>query len=221
MNILHRTMTVTALIFWGLLLMSWMGSRIAPAQDGGCEAVAAADCGCEICGCQACQPQQPCQACVKHGCRLRQRQSKASCGCKKHSRKCPQCQGDVCVLEVNEAEVEKTCFQIEQKVVCIPEVRLPWKKGCPPTVSRSRVVNQLKTHKYKCPSCEYKWNVQEPVFCDEPIAAVPYEIELSPAGENDQSATPQAETPTVPAFEPESLEEPFPARPPFEALAPQ
>jgi hypothetical protein len=69
---------------------------------------------------------------------------------------------ECCQLEVKTGETKETCFQTEQKIVCIPRVRLPWQACCPPTKSRTRTVKVLKTHTFKCPSCEYKWSVVEP-----------------------------------------------------------
>lgn len=76
---------------------------------------------------------------------------------------CPSCDGDVCKLELDKGKSKKTCFKVEQKVVCIPPVRLPWAKCCPPGLSRkTRTINVLKKHSYECPSCSYKWSLQEP-----------------------------------------------------------
>jgi len=94
--------------------------------------------------------------------------SASSCGCNsgcstcQKKVACPQCDCQFCELDVKKGEVEKTCFKTEQKEVCIPAVRLPWKKCCPPKRSKVRTVNVLKKHKYKCPQCQYKWNVHEP-----------------------------------------------------------
>ena len=99
--------------------------------------------------------------------------SATSCGCKggckkgctscqKKKKSCPKCDCQFCELEVKKGEVEKTSFFTEQKEVCVPTVRLPWKKCCPPKRSKVRTVNVLKTKKYKCPKCEYNWSVHEP-----------------------------------------------------------
>ena len=90
--------------------------------------------------------------------------SSASCGCKSCRKKAvsPQCDCQFCELEVKKGEAEKTRYKIEQKEVCVPAVRLPWKKGCPPKRSKVRTVNVLKKEKYKIPKCEYKWKVHEP-----------------------------------------------------------
>ena len=82
--------------------------------------------------------------------------------CRKKKKSCPKCDCQFCELEVKKGEVEKTSFYAEQKEVCVPAVRLPWKKCCPPKRSKVRTVNVLKKKKYKCPQCEYKWSVHEP-----------------------------------------------------------
>ncbi len=102
-------------------------------------------------GCQSCQSCQTCEA----------------------PQPTPQCECQYCELKTKKVEVDKTCFKVEQKEVCVPAVRLPWKKCCPPKKSRVRTVNVLKTDKYKGEECEYKWSVHEPEECQEPEAAEP------------------------------------------------
>jgi hypothetical protein len=113
-------------------------------------------------GCQSCQTCQTCEA----------PQPK------------PQCDCQYCELKTKKVEVDKTCFKVEQKEVCVPAVRLPWKKCCPPKKSRVRTVNVLKTDKYKDETCEYKWSVHEPEEYKEPEAAEPVAVY-----EPEQSAT--------------------------------
>lgn len=85
----------------------------------------------------------------------------------------PQCDCQYCELSAKKVEVDKKCFKVEQKEVCVPAVRLPWKRCCPPKKSRVRTVNVLKTDKYKGETCEYKWSVHEPEEYKEPEAAEP------------------------------------------------
>jgi len=91
-----------------------------------------------------------------------------NCGCRlKRARRgakvaCPECDSDFCQLKVSKGKEEKKCFEVTQKEVCIPAVRLPWKKCCPLPKSKVRVVNVLKTKKYECPKCNYEWKVYEP-----------------------------------------------------------
>lgn len=104
-------------------------------------------------------PGASCGTCAKQGCLGCK--SKRSCFLKKKV-VCPSCDCDFCELKVDKTEEEKTCFEVKQKEVCIPAVTLPWKKNCPPTKSKVRVVNVLGKKKYKCPACKYKWSVYEP-----------------------------------------------------------
>ena len=41
---------------------------------------------------------------------------------------CPVCD-HVCKLEAEKVEVEKTCYNVEAKVICIPRVVFPWQKA--------------------------------------------------------------------------------------------
>ena len=112
--------------------------------------------------------------------------------CRKKKKACPKCDCQFCELEVKKGEVEKTSFYAEQKEVCVPAVRLPWKKCCPPKRSKVRTVNVLKKKKYKCPQCEYKWSVHEPEDFEssEPTeAASAYKADEAKAGKGNQSDT--------------------------------
>ena len=116
--------------------------------------------------------------------------SASTCGCTSCSPPqvaCPQCDCQFCELDVKKGEVEKTCFKVEQKEVCVPAVRLPWKKCCPPKRSKVRTVNTLKKHKYKCPKCEYKWSVHEPEDYKESEAAEKKEVAPTKASKEDKS----------------------------------
>lgn len=130
--------------------------------------------------------------------------SVSTCGCASCRKKvaCPQCDCQFCELDVKKGEVEKTCFKTEQKEVCIPAVRLPWKKNCPPTRSKVRTVNVLKKHKYKCPKCQYKWNVHEPEDFEKPEAA-----EKEEAGEKKAVAKENAAESNASELTPEELKE--------------
>ena len=107
------------------------------------------DCACGTAGCGG-------------GCAIERRAGCRKCGARRGCQKCPKCQVECCQLEIKTGESKETCFQTEQKIVCIPRVRMPWQKCCPPTKSKTRTVKVLKTHSFKCPSCEYKWSLIEP-----------------------------------------------------------
>ncbi len=92
------------------------------------------------------------------------------------SRRCPACD-HCCNLDAEQVEEEKTCFDVETKVICIPRVVFPWQKkkscgschtcdgrGCSSCVhngGRTRKICVLKSEKYKCPKCEYTWSAEK------------------------------------------------------------
>ena len=133
----------------------------------------ATSCGCSTGGCKSGGCRSGCKSCFK-------------------KKACPQCDCQFCELDVKKGEVEKSSFKVEQKEVCVPAVRLPWKRNCPPTRSKVRTVNVLKKHKYKCPQCEYKWSVHGPEEFEEPEAAEPTEAVKEEAAEpNGHGLTPE------------------------------
>jgi hypothetical protein len=95
---------------------------------------------------------------------------------------CPVCD-HVCKLDAEQVDEEKTCFEVESKVICIPRVVFPWQrskrlahascdscdgKGCTACVhngARIRKVCVLKTEKYKCPACKYTWTAEKKDTC--------------------------------------------------------
>ena len=127
--------------------------------------------GCQSGGCQA----ESCQSgtCRKPGC-LKDRTPRASRAPRaprtKSCRKCPKCLNDVCTLKVEKGKEKKTCYETEQKIICIPKVRLPWQNCNPdnpaPTCSETRTVTLLKKKKYECDVCKYSWKVVEPAVPD-------------------------------------------------------
>ena len=87
---------------------------------------------------------------------------------------CPQCHY-VCKLEAKRSEEEKSCFEVEEKVVCIPRVVFPWQKKrdpCAHNGARIRKICVLKTDSYKCPVCKYTWTAEKRLPCA-PVAAPP------------------------------------------------
>lgn len=72
---------------------------------------------------------------------------------------CPECDCEVCTLEVKSVKKKKTCFKVEEKVICVPAVRMPWNKCNPPITSKAKTVKVLKKESYECPACSYKWTV--------------------------------------------------------------
>jgi len=96
---------------------------------------------------------------------------------------CPVCD-HVCKLEAKAIEVEKSCFEVETKVICIPRVVFPWQtarkascascdscsgKGCNACVhsgARLRKICVLKPKAYTCPACEYTWSAEKKDACE-------------------------------------------------------
>ena len=76
---------------------------------------------------------------------------------------CPECDCEVCTLEVKSVTEKKNCFKVEEKVICVPAVRMPWNKCNPPTTSKTKTVKVLKKESYECPACSYKWSVAKAV----------------------------------------------------------
>jgi hypothetical protein len=88
---------------------------------------------------------------------------------------CPVCD-KICKLEAEQTETERTCFEVETELVCIPRVVFPWQTKRKPTCAdcrsgsgsactncvhngaRVRKVRVLKPKTYTCPACEYCWS---------------------------------------------------------------
>ena len=106
------------------------------------------------------------------GCLLGKKCHKTTC--------CPQCDHacTTCHLEAEMVDVDKKCFEVETKLICIPRVVFPWQKkrsschscdacdghGCSACLHRgakTRKIKVLKTKKYKCPECQYTWTPEE------------------------------------------------------------
>ncbi len=170
MNTINRTLLAVSIVAGSILSAQLINPSLAgfaaAAVDHscGCPAGTASCESCVNCSCNECEtcvePATPCTK--KRGCGCK--------GCRKPRKKtncpnclsCPNCavECDTCTLKLDHYEEEKTCFKTEQKIVCIPPVRFPWEECCPPSRSnKTRTVNVLKIHKYKCKSCGYKWEL--------------------------------------------------------------
>lgn len=83
-----------------------------------------------------------------------------------------------CSLKVEESEKERTCYEIESKVICIPRVVFPWQKGrnacdscdtcdglgCSSCVHNGATVRRICVavpKKYSCPTCKYSWEAKK------------------------------------------------------------
>ena len=124
--------------------------------------------------CSSCDGECGCEAPARKSCFRRSRKATTT-----------PCDCDHCELKVEQVEEKVKCFRTEQKEVCIPQVRLPWQRCCPPTRSKMRVVNTLTTDTKKVKVCDYKWSVHEPAdekggATNQPAIEVP---DLEPAVE--------------------------------------
>lgn len=109
---------------------------------------------------------------------MSQQQVQAACGL--GSICCPKCKSS-CKLKAEKVDVEKKCFEVESKTICIPRVVFPWQmpkkkagcsscdscdgNGCSSCVNNgatTRTIRVLKTKKYKCPECKYTWSAEKP-----------------------------------------------------------
>jgi len=99
----------------------------------GCSSCAPAPAASSSCGCNT--PNYNRAPAPRKGCSICKRSRECT--------QCPSCQGDICKLELDKSKITKTRFKTEQESVCIPPVRLPWQKGCPPGKSKTRVQMEL------------------------------------------------------------------------------
>ena len=227
MNLTNKTLIAVALMLGGLISAEVMNVSVIEsaraAGDCGCAQAAPVDashcgCGCseapaEI-ACDACVEEEACcesRGCAARGCRAKGCRTKKCREPRCRKVACPSCavECDTCTLELDKYEEEKTCFKTEQKIVCIPPVRFPWDKCCPPGKSKTRTVNVLKVHKYKCKACGYKWKLDEMPEPTEPSA----EDAAEQAAPAEQTAPPTVD-PTIAPVEngvllpPESVQQP-------------
>jgi len=93
--------------------------------------------------------------------------------------KCPSCD---CSLEAKMVDVEKSCFEVETKTICIPRVVFPWQRkkafgscdscdgrGCTTCVNngaKTRCIRVLKKKRHTCPECKYSWTANTSGCCD-------------------------------------------------------
>jgi hypothetical protein len=125
------------------------------------------------------------------------------------ARRCPKCQTDACYLCAECVCEETECFEVEQKVICIPPVSLPRLRRdecgddcgsrCSKKCAKTKVVKVLKTRSCKCPTCQYTWKL-----CEAPLP------ERSPYSQVDPRNDAQPEVPIIrqPGFEGDGLYDP-------------
>ena len=80
-------------------------------------------------------------------------------------RRCPSCGGECCELSITQEKEERTCFKVEEKTICVPQIQLPWCCGrVRPTYTRK--IRVLVEESYECPVCHYEWKVVSPSATD-------------------------------------------------------
>ena len=99
---------------------------------------------------------------------------------------------DGCTLEVKAVTEKKTCFKVEEKVICVPAVRMPWHKCDPPKTSKTKTIRVLKKETYERPSSSYEWTVAK--------AAKPVSIARKALTENKQNTESMPLTPQPPVL---------------------
>ncbi len=82
---------------------------------------------------------------------------------------CPKCD-NCCTLSVDKVDVDKHCWEIECKQICIPRIVFPWQKPdccgrCVDNGARVKTIKVLKKHSYTCPECEYTWTPRNVGCC--------------------------------------------------------
>ena len=117
-------------------------------------------CDCSHGNCTSCTPTRK-----RFSCRCKRLGCQGECEAAPAKPMFQTCEGDFCKLSIKRGKEKKTCFKTEQVPVCIPAVRMPWQKDCPPSKSKTRLVSKLKTEKYEVDSCSYKWSVDETNNC--------------------------------------------------------
>ena len=141
--------------------------------------------------------------------------------------RCPKCNADVCELTAECITEKRKCFDVDQKVICIPAISWPWrscKSGCDHPAcpepcgsdceckcrcsnrcAKAKTVNVLTVKEYECKTCQYKWKVKENSGgCDGAIPEVP-EFEPTPLATPNES---EIESPQQPQYDDNQLYDP-------------
>ena len=165
---------IVHLLMFGCLLSTCFVAAITFTSEAkGSAAVVANNCRCGRASCRKCRPGIANRIARRRSCR-----------------QCPNCNSDVCELKVECVKEKKTCFEVEQKVICIPKFSWPPRRSCnckscdhpccgdpcendcdcqcrcSVKCGKAKTINVLKTKKYECKSCKYRWTVVEPQGCD-------------------------------------------------------
>jgi hypothetical protein len=76
-----------------------------------------------------------------------------NCGC--HVQ-CPSCRS-YCELKIEPGKEKKSCWEVECKPICIPQITFPWQKCSEPKCAKVKYIHVLKKHEYECDVCKHKW----------------------------------------------------------------
>lgn len=114
------SLLIALLAVWILPTCCQSNLSAAPIQgcDSGCSGCSSGNCG------------------IRPGGLLRGRGAACNCSGGNQHVRCPGCEQsfpeEYCQVKVEKTEVEKTCFEVDFKTICIPKVVLPWqqKRGC-------------------------------------------------------------------------------------------
>ncbi len=114
--------------------------------------------------------------------------------------KCPNC-CKTCVGLPERVKIEKECWEVECKEICIPQITFPWEKCCAaPRCGKVISVKTLKRHQYECEGCGYKWSWDKTPCCG-----------AGNCGTNCSQALPPVQEPVLPPppiAEPTAAQEP-------------
>ena len=77
---------------------------------------------------------------------------------------CPAC-NYACEVSTEVVQEKQTCFDVEEKAICIPPITLPWErskgKGGDSAVGtrcgKVKIVRVLVKQEYECARCKYTW----------------------------------------------------------------
>ena len=88
----------------------------------------------------------------------------------KHCDACPDCNQKVCTATPKETTIDRHCYEVECKEICIPTPRFPWgktKKRCQgPRCGRTRMIRVMKKVNFECKSCGCTWEITSVSGCD-------------------------------------------------------
>ncbi len=133
----------------------------------------------------------------------------------RQNRRCPKCETDACYLCAECVCEESECFEVEQKVICIPPVSLPRLRNrgcnddcgsrCSRKCAKTKVVKVLKTRTCSCPTCKYTWKL-----CETPLPERSPFSQVGPTGSEDTQGDEDSQLPAIrqPGFEENELYDP-------------